>query len=470
MITRRSFVSTLAAPFLSVGRTVGPKHNVLFIGSDDLRSALGCYGHPIVKTPHLDSLAARGLRFNRAYCNFPLCGPSRTSLLSGVRPDTTKIWDNQIAVRDTMPDAVTLPQLFRRQGAHSARFGKMYHMNVPGSVGNNNWDDPEPWDRSISPPGQENRTPGEGRNVTPDFPAGNAFHWISFTGDGKNQADQLAADLTAETITTRKDPFFIGLGFLRPHVPLVAPSRFFDLYPLSQMNPVVNPEGDLDDIPKASELMITRRGNDMGMNDRDKREVLRAYYASISYMDSLVGQAVSALEKAKKLDNTVIVFWSDHGYHLGEHFRWQKRSLFEESMRVPLIVSSPGQRARGTSTNALVELVDLYPTVADLCRLPAPAHLEGQSFAPLLDNPNRRWKSAAFCQVHLKPDIAGRAIRTERYRYIRWTGPHPDEELYDQQADPRENTNLAHRPGNEKVLVEMRAKLDAGWKAARASV
>jgi uncharacterized sulfatase len=469
MIDRRTFAGALAAPFLARGQSTKPKHNVLFIGSDDCRAALGCFGHPIVKTPNLDAVAARGLRFDRAYCNFPLCGPSRTSLLSGVRPDTTKIWMNEIAVRDTMPNALTLPQLFRQQGGHSARFGKMYHMNVPGSVGTNKWDDPESWNVSVSPPGMEDKTPGERRDPTATkFSAGNAFQWVSFTGDGKNQADQLAADMAGETIAKEKDPFFIGLGFLRPHVPLVAPAKFFDLYPLGQMKPVEVPPNDLDDIPKASEMTITGRGHDMGMNDRDKREVLRAYYASISYMDSLVGQAVGALEKAKKLDNTVIVFWSDHGYHLGEHFRWQKRSLFEESMRVPLIVSAPGRRARGASTKALVELVDLYPTVADLCGLPAPAHLEGQSLAPLLDNPNRPWKSAAFSQVYLKPDIEGRAIRTDRYRYIRWTGPHPDEELYDQQADPREHTNLARKPGQEAVLKEMRAKLDAGWKAARA--
>jgi iduronate 2-sulfatase len=470
MITRRAFAGAIGAPFLALGQKARPKYNVLFIGSDDCRAALGCFGHPIVKTPNLDALAARGLRFDRAYCNYPLCGPSRTSLLSGVRPDTTRIWDNQIAVRDTMPDAITLPQLFRQHGAHSARFGKMYHMNVPGSVGTNNWDDPESWDRSISPPGLENTTPGEGRNVTPSYGAGNAFHWISFTGDGKNQADQLAADMAADTIATRKDPFFIGLGFLRPHVPLVAPARFFDLYPLGKMNPAEVPPDDLADIPKASELALSGRGNDMGMNESDKREVLRAYYASISYMDSLVGQAVAALEKAKKLDNTVVVFWSDHGYHLGEHRRWQKRSLFEESMRVPLIVSAPGRRARGAATKALVELVDLYPTVAELCGIPAPAHLEGQSFVPLLDHPGRPWKSAAFSQVYLKPDIEGRAMRTDRYRYIRWTGPYPDEELYDQQADPGEHVNLAHRPGSEAILKEMRAKLEAGWRAARAPV
>ncbi len=472
MITRRTFAGAVAAPFLALSqKTQAPKRNVLFIGADDCRSALGCFGHPIVKTPHLDAIAARGLRFDRAYCNFPLCGPSRTSLLSGVRPDTTKIWKNEIAVRDTMPDAVTLPQLFRQHGAQSARFGKMYHMNVPGSVGTNKWDDAESWSRAVSPPGAEEKTSGEGRNVTPSYSAGNAFHWISFAGNGKDQADQQAADLAVEMISNEKSPFFMGLGFLRPHVPLVAPAKFFDLYSLDKMNPVVNPTGDLDDIPAASETTITGRGNDMkGMNDKDKREVLRAYYASISYMDSLVGQVVASLEKQKKLDQTVIVFWSDHGYHLGEHFRWQKRSLFEESARVPLIVASPGQKARGVSTKALVELVDLYPTAAELCSIPAPSHIEGQSFAPLLDNPARPWKTGAFTQVSHDSGIVGRSLRTNTHRYIRWEGPQPGEELYDEVADPKEYTNLARKPGNEALLTRLRSQLDAGWKAAKAKV
>lgn len=462
----------LAMPFLALQKkTAEPKQNVVFIGSDDCRAALGCFGHPIVKTPHLDAIAARGLRFERAYCNFPLCGPSRTSLLSGLRPDSTRILKNQIAIRDTRPDAVTLPQLLRGQGWTSTRLGKMYHMDVPGSVGTNKWDDPESWNRAFSPPGAEDKTAGAGRNATPAYGAGNAFQWVAFQGDGKDQADRIAAEQAAELIrNSANSPFFLGLGFLRPHVPLVAPEKFFDLYPLEKMNVASNPANDLDDIPRASEITITRRGGDMNMNEKDKREVLRAYYASISYMDSLVGQVVTALEKQKILDRTTMVFWSDHGYHLGEHFRWQKRSLFEESSRVPLIVASPGRKARGRSSRALVELVDLYPTVAELCGVAPPSMIEGQSFVPLLDNPERRWKSAAFTQVFTDPDIVGRAVRTDRYRYIRWTGSEPGEELYDESADSREFTNLAARPDHAETIVAMRKTLDAGWQAAKAPV
>ncbi|MEX2261384.1 MAG: sulfatase [Bryobacteraceae bacterium] len=472
-LTRRSFLAAGAAgapALLLPQKTASPRMNVLFIASDDLRNALGCYGHPIVKSPNIDGIAARGTRFDRAYCQFPLCGPSRTSLLSGMRPDTTRIWDNAIAVRDKMPNAVTLPQLFRQNGYRAARYGKMYHMGVPTTVGKPLYDDPPSWDIAVSPPGLEDKTPGEGRNITPHIGAGGAMHWISFSGDGRNQADGAAAEMAMETIEkNRSRPWFMGLGFVRPHVPLVAPSRFFDLYPLDRLDPVEYPAGDRDDIPRASEIAVNTRANDMGMKtDREKREALRGYYASISYMDSLVGRVVDHLERLKLAGSTAIVFWSDHGWHLGEHFRWQKRSLFEESARVPLIVSAPGRKGRGKASRALVELVDLYPTVAEPCGVNPPSSIEGQSFVPLLDSPDRKWKTAAFTQM-AHQDILGRAVRTSRYRYIRWTGPHPDEELYDHDADPREIVNLARDASKKELLNEMRGVLDRGWRAARAA-
>lgn len=470
--TRRSFGRSLiaGAPVLLLGQKASdPKLNVLFIAADDLNNSLGCYGHPLVKSPNLDRLATRGVRFDRAYCQFPLCGPSRTSVLSGMRPDSTRIWKNEIAVRDTMPEAVTLPQLFRKSGYNSARFGKMYHMNVPGSVGKSLWDDPPSWDIAISPQGLENKTAGSGRNITPSHGPGNAMQWISFSGSELEQADARAAEDTIAHIDKQgAKPWFIGLGFLRPHVPHVAPSRFFDLYPLDRITPAKNPGNDREDIPIASEKTITGRGNDMGMSEADKREALRGYYASVSYMDHLVGRVLGHLEKKNQADRTIVVFWSDHGWHLGEHFRWQKRSLFEESAQVPLIVSAPKRKGNGRGSRSFVELIDLYPTIAELCGAAPPEAIEGQSFVPLLDDPNRRWKKAAFTQVAGPDDIVGRAVRSDRYRYIRWTGPHPAEELYDCEKDPREFDNLAGRASSASTLQHMRAMLDAGWKAARA--
>jgi uncharacterized sulfatase len=332
-------------------------------------------------------------------------------------------------------------------------------------------DDAPSWDVAVSPAGPEERTAGEGRNITPGHMPGEAMHWIALAGNGDEQADQQAAGMAVDFIhRNRSKPFFLGLGFFRPHLPHVAPPRFFDLYPLDQIKPAVNPPNDRDDIPLASEKAINTRSNDMGMHERDKPEAIRGYYASVSYMDSLLGQAVHALDRAGVTERTVIVFWGDNGWHLGEHFRWQKRSLFEESARVPLIVSSPGGKARGASSAALVELVDIYPTLAELCGLKPPPGLEGQSFAPLLNTPGRPWKSAAFTQVFSREGIVGRAVRTDRYRYIRWTGQLPDEELYDEESDPREFHNLARNPAKRPLSAQLSMILERGWRAAAAAV
>jgi len=465
---RRAFLASLAAG--STYASAADRPNVLFIAADDMNNNLGCYGHPIVKTPNLDRLAAAGVRFDRAYCQFPLCGPSRCSLLTGLRPDTTKILENNIAPRDTMPDVVTLPQLFRTNGWRSVRAGKMYHMDVPGSVGTNKWDDPPSWDVALSPPGAEQHTQGERGNVITARP--NGWQWVAFPGEGKDQADEGATALALEAIGkgTPAQPWFIGLGYLRPHLPHVAPARFFDQYPLSKIPEPFNPAGDRDDIPRASELAINTRANDMGMTTgKEKREAIRAYYASISYMDWQVGRVLEALETSGAASRTLVVFWGDHGWHLGEHHRWHKRSLFEESARAPLILRAPGRRGNGKASKSLVEFVDIYPTLAELAGLRGPETLEGQSLTPLLDNPSRPGKRAAFTQMYGPKDVVGRAVVNERYRYICWTGTHPGEELYDHRKDPREFTNLAAVPAQAGVLKTMRDTLDAGWKASRAA-
>lgn len=469
--SRRSLLAAAPALLLGQKRSAATERlNVLFIASDDMNNALGCYGHPMVKSPNIDRLAAQGVRFDNAYCQYPVCGPSRASLLTGLRPETTKIFENNIAVRETMPDVVTLPQMFRNNGWRSVRAGKMYHMDVPGSVGTNKWDDPPSWDVAISPAGAEQHTKGVGRNIT----EGRKARWdaIAFEGDGADQADEKATQIAIETMNkNRQQPWFMGLGYLRPHLPHVAPARFFDLYPLGNIKPVENPANDLDDIPLASEIAINTRAKDIGgMSEQDKKEAIRAYYASVSYMDWQVGRVMDALEKTGQAKRTAIVFWGDHGWHLGEHRRWQKRSLFHESMRAPLIVAAPGRKGNGKGSKALVEFVDIYPTLAELSGLRPPANLEGQSMVPLLDNPSRTWKTAAFSVVTAPKGIKGEAVVTDRYRYIRWTGPHPDEELYDRKADPREFRNLVRVPGNDAALQQMRGVLDAGWRAARAKV
>lgn len=469
-ISRRSLLTSavLGAPTLLLSqKSAKERPNVLFIAADDMNNALGCYEHPIVKSPNLDKLAASGVRFDRAYCQYPVCGPSRASLLTGLRPDSTKIFENNISVRDTMPDVVTLPQLFRNNGWHSVRAGKMYHMDVPGSVGTDKWDDPPSWDVAISPPGKEQHTVGKGRIINEE--KGPRWNWVAFEGDGKDQADERSTEIAIETMTERNgSPWFMGLGYLRPHLPHVAPARFFDMYKLSEIEPIVNPPGDRDDIPLASEIAIKTRANDMRMNEADKKEAIRAYYASVSYMDWQVGRVLAALEKSNRRNKTIVLFWGDHGWHLGEHHRWHKRSLFEESMRAPLIVSATGRKGNGKPCRSLVEFVDIYPTLAELAELKAPGNLEGQSLRPLLDDPSRTWKSAAFSVVTAPKGIMGRCAITDRHRYIRWEGPHPDEELYDRKSDPREYTNLARLPEHAALLEKMRGVLNAGWQAAKA--
>jgi iduronate 2-sulfatase len=464
MLSRRSLLASAVAPlFAQSGRN---KKNVLFIAADDMNTALGCYGNPVVKTPNVNRLAARGVQFDRAYCQFPLCGPSRASLLTGLRPDNTQVLDNNIDFRDFHPNAVTLPQLFKNSGWYAAREGKMYHMNVPGEVGSPKYQDAPSWNLSDSPPGLENKSPGEGRRLNPP---GVTFgmQWIS-TATDQGQADTTAADRSLAIMESHKgEPFFMGVGFVRPHLPFVAPSRFYDLYPLDSIPLPNNPAGDLDDIPKAAQSVRPQLWNHMRMDPPRIKEALRGYYASTSYMDDQMGRVMAGMEKLGLADNTIVVFWGDHGWHLGEHTRWQKMSLMEESVRVPLIIAEPGRKGNGRRCNSLVEFVDLYPGLAEMCGLQPPAGLEGQSLVPLLDNPSRRWKKAAFTQLKYQ-NITGRTVRTDRYRYIRWEGEGGGEELYDHQQDPHEYTNLAVNGKAPDVLARHRKILDAGWQAARA--
>ncbi|HUQ92573.1 MAG TPA: sulfatase [Bryobacteraceae bacterium] len=455
-MNRRQFITTslAGAAALAAG---GTPLNVLFIVSDDLSpTALGCYGHPLVQSPNVDALARAGTRFDRAYCQYALCAPSRASFLTGLRPATTRVLTNGPDFRDFIPGAVTMPQLFKNNGYQSIREGKMFHMGVPGTVGTDRWQDAPSWHHNGSPQGKEHLSRGEARNLTPHIGQGVAMQ-IVVTPDASEQADFDAANRAiAHLEKHRSTPFFLGLGFVRPHVPFVAPGRFFDMYPLAKVKPFVNPAGDLDDIPAVVPRTLATTSNHMRMNEDQQREALRAYYASISFMDDQLGRVLKTLDQLKLRERTVIVFQSDHGWHLGEHTLWQKRSLMEESARVPLILSAPGRKARGKVCRSLTELVDVYPTVAELCGLAAPANLEGKSLASLLDDPRRGHKDAARTQLDAGT-TAGRAIRTENFRYIHWISDgQRAEELYDHRSDRHEFTNLAGNPRWQRELERHR--------------
>ena len=469
-LDRRAFLSSLIAGAACATREeAAPPRNVLLIAADDLNNTLGLYGHPVVKTPNLDALASRGVAFERAYCQFPLCGPTRASLLTGLRPDTTGVRTNdreRVDFRTHIPEAVTLPQLFKNAGRKSMRVGKLFHMGVPGGVGTPTYQDPPSWDVSISPPGLEDKSPGEKTMLTGGQGAGIAMQCIR-TADDTGQADTAAADQALELLEQQGTaPFFMGLGFVRPHVPFVAPGKFFDMYPVDDVVLAENPENDLDDIPSPAKNLRTFLWNHMGMTEPQQREALRGYYASISFMDEQLGRVLQALERLGLAENTVVAFFGDHGWTLGEHTHWQKMALIEESVRAPLIVAAPGRKGAGAKSRALVEYVDVYPTLAELAGLTPPANLEGVSFTPLLDDPGRPWKSAAFSQIEFEDRIYGRTVRTDRYRYVSWEGDGGGEELYDFESDPKAFTNLTGSAEHAEALTEHRGFLAEGWRAA----
>ncbi len=437
-----------------------PKFNVLFIAADDMNNDLGCYGHPSVKTPHLDKLAASGVRFDRAYCQFPLCSPSRSSLMTGLRPDTTRVFDLQYHFRQGLPDVVTLSQCFSRQGYYAARVGKIYHYGNPGDIGTSGLDDPASWQEFFNPAGRDKTTlESDIINYTPKRGLGSSLSLLAdATGKDEDHTDGKVATQAVALLEKHKDrPFFLAVGFYKPHCPYIAPKKYFDLYPLEKVTlPEIAP-GYRDTVP-APALASTAPWPNMGVTTAQAREAKQAYHATISFVDAQVGRVLETLDRLGLREKTIVVFWSDHGYHLGEHGLWMKQSCFEESARVPLLISVPGGKGAGKSCLRTVELVDLYPTLADLAGIPAPAGLEGASLRPLLENPVAAWKRPAFTQVW-RNGFSGHSVRTERWRYTEWDGGARGRELYDHGSDPQELHNLAGDPAQAAVIAEMKGLL-----------
>lgn len=466
-----SFVSLLAT-----SAPAADKLNVLYIVSDDLNTALGCYGHPLVKSPNIDRLAARGVRFDRAYCQFPLCNPSRTSFLTGLRPDQTTVYDNAYQFRDHIPKTVTLPQLFQQHGYVVARVGKLFHYGVPTQIGTDGLDDPPSWQKVVNPRGRDKDDEPKIFSLTPGQ-FGGTLSWLAADGTDAEQTDGKGAVATIELLEQNKDkPFFIACGFYRPHTPYVAPKPYFNHYPLTKLTLAAGPVDDRDDIPRPA---LTVNPPHYGISENLQREALQAYFASITFMDTQLGLVLDALDRLKLADKTVIVFHSDHGYHLGEHGLWQKQTVFEESARVPLIIAAPNRMARGQGSARLVELIDVYPTVAELCGLTAPRCLPGKSVAPLLDDPAQPWKSAAISQVRrgggaqannqkkaANPAFFGYSVRTERYRLSVWDDGQKGLELYDHDADPHEYTNLASSANHADTVATLKKLLQTTLTAA----
>ncbi len=458
--------------------------NVLVILSDDLNTALGCYGHPLVKSPNIDRLARRGVRFERAYCQFPLCNPSRSSFMTGMRPDTTGVLDNGLKFRDKHPDVVTMPQLFRNHGYLAARVGKIYHYGVPNQIGTPGLDDPPSWETTVNPKGRDVADESKIFSIKPGSGFGATLSWLAAEGDDREQTDGIGAEAAIRLLEENKDrPFFLAVGFYRPHTPYVAPKKYFDMYPLDTIKVVSEP--GRAGVPQPA---LTVNPADYGISDDLKRQAIQAYHASTTFMDAQVGRVLDALDRLKLTENTVVVFFSDHGYHLGEHGLWQKMSLFEESTHVPLIFAGPGVKAAGASSPGIAELIDVYPTLADLCGLTPPSHLQGKSLRPLLDEPGREWSKPAITEVtrggggggggnaqakakvqakekaktkknQNNPPFRGYTIRTDRYRYTEWDQGRRGRQLYDHKTDPAEQKNLADEPDMAGVVEQLRKEL-----------
>ncbi len=461
------------------------KMNVLFIVSDDLtNNTLGCYGSRVSQSPNVDKLAAKGVRFDRAYCQFPLCNPSRSSFLTGLRPNTTKVYENSTQFRQVIPNVQTLPQTFHKSGYFVSRVGKLYHYGVPGQIGTNGLDDPASWEKVINPRGRDKDDEDMIFTLTPNLKGSNRFgaslSWLAAQGTDEEQTDGKIADAVIGLLQANKDrPFFIGCGFFRPHTPYVAPKKYFDMYPPEKIALPQVPENHRASAP-APAFASAKKEQDT-MTDDKRRQALQAYYASTTFMDAQVGRVLDALERLKLADRTIVVFISDHGYHLGEHGLWQKMSLFENSTRVPLVIYDPRSKGNGKACPRTVELVDLHATLAELAGLTAPTGsdpkvpaLEGKSLKPLLDDPTSKWEKPAITQVSRgtptatgeptgkNPWFMGYTVRTERYRYTEWDGGKKGRQLYDYDMDPGELTNLADNPAYAEVQKQLKGLLPSG--------
>jgi uncharacterized sulfatase len=453
-------VTTASAQTDRQQRPGGRPANVLLIMADDLNNDLGAYGHKIVKTPNLDRLAARGVRFDRAYTQFPLCSPSRVSLLTGRRPDTTRVHDLVTDFRTVLPDVVTLPQAFKRAGYVSARVGKIYHYGNPGQIGTSGLDDPASWDAVINPRGVDKDEEPLVTNLTPARGLGSALAYYASPASDEAHTDGKVAAETIALLEKYKDrPFFIGAGFYRPHCPFIAPRKYFDLYPVDRIPAPAFTPNDLEGFPRAA--WFTSPPNwDVGSDGL--REAIRAYYASISFLDANVGRVLDALERLGLREHTLVVFMSDHGYHLGDRGQWMKQTLFEHATRAPLIIAGPGVTAAGRSSPRIVEFLDLYPTLVALAAVPAPPGLHGRSVAPLLKDPSAPWEHAALSQVRrgAPPNsFLGYSVRTAEWRYTEWDGGARGVELYNERVDPEERRNLAGDPKHQAQVAEMQRLL-----------
>lgn len=471
-----AFLSSCLPVFLFVISTNGqqrpksatkPKYNVLFIGADDLRPELGAYGVTAIKTPNIDKIAARGTRFDRAYAQYPVCNPSRTSLLTGRYPTQTGVMNNNDYFRRKHPDFVTLPQHFKENGYVTLRTGKIFHGGIDDAV---SWTEGgEPTDPAITERGKTPPAKLAKPDELPDSPANQpaakssaSDRIIVLEGDGESHGDYKTATRAIGFMEKYKNQsFFLAVGFVKPHSPPTAPKKFFDLYDVNKMKLPI----DFGTTPKAPaglpEISISPTNSDLFIGREStpelSREMKRAYYASTSYMDAQVGRVLDELERNGLAENTIIVFWGDHGYHLGEKGKWSKAySLYEIGLRVPLIIAVPKGKAQYSERT--VQLLDMYPTLAELCGLPKPNGTEGHSLVALLKKPEANWDFPAYSVTDYHGKL-GKSVRTKRWHYVEWVEGKAGAMLFEHPNDSHELKNLAGEAKHAKTVEEMKTLL-----------
>lgn len=468
-------IPVIGFPHIVQGKsTSSPKPNVLLIAVDDLRPAIGSYGDKIANTPNIDRLASEGLQFNRAYIQQSVCAPSRASMMTGLRPDQLGVWDLNTHFRETTPDVITLPQYFKRHGYQVREVGKIYHDPKAAK-------DPRSW----SGPSRLHITrnlPGHKYTLSENLEG--TAGWKASATERADVADSAyidgkVTDAAIDLLHELKDStFFLAVGFRRPHLPFSAPKKYWDRYERGALPPPESPS-----VPNGTPQIALHdwkelRGYtdipaDGPLSDEKIKELRHGYYASVSYIDALTGKLMDELERLNLTKNTIIVFWSDHGFHLGEHGLWAKTTNFELDTRIPLIIRIPGQKTAGEDTDAIVESVDIYPTLADLSGLPVPENMAGKSLKLFIENPDAGWNKPAISQFPRpwffgdNPEVMGYSIRTDRYRYTQWnnfiTGEIVARELYDHSNDPLETENIIYKT-SRRILDVLEDKLRESYQ------
>ena len=489
------------------------KPNILFISIDDLRPALGAYGDSVAITPNIDQLASEGMTFRQTFSQVAVCAPSRASLMTGVRPDSTRVWHLGDKFREINPDAVTMPQHFSKHGYYTVNLGKIFHNYMPDSV---SWDEPDLRPSRYMRPDWHKRD-GETFYISEEVNKSQAIKRDSLLklrpvryADGWNTGpaweaadvhdsmyyDGAQNELTKKTLTrlTKKNqPFYMGLGFFRPHLPFAVPKKYWDLYDPMEIPLANNPEVPQNAPDFTMNSMYELRGydgfkhighpqTDYQINEDTARILKHGYYASVSYVDALLGDLIAHMKKLGIYENTIIILWGDHGWKLGDHNSWGKMTNYNIDLHVPMIIRYPNQENPGAETFEITELIDMFPSLCELAGIEVPDYMQGTSFVPLIHDPSRTWKEAAFSQFHRRPKVSaagnrymGYSINTKKYHYIEWytwdalmgtRGEFVERELYDRENDPFERENIAGIDTDSSVIKELSKKLEDGWQKA----